>query len=155
MLRAETQCLSMKQRIWKEKLMSAKRILRQERSLAKLIYIEQIAMGWPGLSAEVEVICAEIGIPNINVKNVDVKTINEAIFFSNYREMKEEMEDKSKLEGVRNEDFREVQEYMKDKAIENVRMAFRVRTKMVQKVKGNFKKLFKNNLLCEDCILRL
>ena len=62
MLRADTNSLKMKQRIWLSKLMLARRILSQDNSLAKDIFKEQVSMGWPGLATEVKDICQKIGV---------------------------------------------------------------------------------------------
>ena len=50
-----------------------------------------------------------------------------------------------------NGDFREPQEYMQIRAIEKGRMVFRIRTRMVDKIKMNFKNMYKDNLKCEKC----
>ena len=62
MLRADTNSLKMKQRIWLSKLMLARRILSQDNSLAKDIFKEQVSMGWPGLATEVKDIYQKIGV---------------------------------------------------------------------------------------------
>ena len=49
-----------------------------EESLAHKVYMEQLAMGWPGLATEVGEICAELGIENVNTtkyNEYDYKTI--------------------------------------------------------------------------------
>ena len=90
MLRAETGSLKMRKRIQKQKLMLAKKISKEKENLAGAIYAEQVRMGWPGLADEVSRICKEVGLGDIN-ENGDVikKDIEEAIFYSNYKEMKE------------------------------------------------------------------
>jgi hypothetical protein len=40
--------------------------------------------------------------------------------------MKKEMDGMTKLEPIKNDDFRQAQEYFKNKSIENGRMAFRI-----------------------------
>ena len=42
---------------------------------------------------------------------------------------------------------------MKEKGVDRARMAFRIRTRMVSKIKMNFKNSFKENLKCENCDL--
>ena len=71
--------------------------------------------------------------------------IEKAIFYSNYKEMKAEMGKYEKLTAIKDE------EYMKEKAIEKARSVNRIRTKMVQRVKMNFKNMHKENLGCEYC----
>jgi len=108
-------------------------------------------MGWGGLSAEVEQICREIGVENVNEKVVSREELKTAVEWHNIKETKEEMEKLKKLEGVRNQDFRKPQEYMKEISVEKARQAFRVRSKMIQSVKMNFKNLHKNDLRCVKC----
>ena len=84
MLRIQSTSVKMKQRIWKMKLLMARKILSQERSLAKEIYTEQLKNDWPGLANEVKEICREIGIDNINEKEVTKEELDDAIYFHNY-----------------------------------------------------------------------
>ena len=105
-----------------------------------MIYLEQIDMNWPVLAKECEEICKKIGLYNINGYHVDKKDIEEHILYHNYKEFKEDMEKYDKLEEIKNEDIREVQSYMKMRSVEKVRMAFRIRSKMVTKIRLNFKK---------------
>ena len=151
MLVAETGCLKMKIRIWKMKLMLVRRIKRQEGSLARAIFDEQVAMGWPGLAQEAEQICKEVGLENVNKKEVCKEEIEEAMFYGNQKLLKEEMEKYSKLDAVKGGDFRREQDYLKENGIERARMAFRIRTRMVKKVKMNFKNEHRKNLRCENC----
>ena len=141
----------MKKRIQKQKLMLAKKISKEKESLAGAIYAEQVEMGWPGLAKEVENICKEVGLRNLNEGEVTKREIEEAIFYSNYKEMKGELEKYDKLAAIKDEDFTKEQEYMHEKAIEKARIAYRIRTKMVQRVKMNYKNMYKENLGCEFC----
>ena len=141
----------MKKRIQKQKLMLAKKISREKKSLAGAIYAEQVEMGWPGLAQEVTEICKEVGLKNLNEEEVTKKEIEDAIFYSNYNEMKAEIGMCDKLTSIKNEDFTKEQDYMKEKAIEKARTAYRVRTKMVQRVKMNFKNMYKEKFGCEYC----
>ena len=118
------------------------------------VYHQQLERSWPGLSKEVEDICNTIGIANINEKEVTKEELEDAIFFHNYREMKEDINKYKKLEDVKHEDMRELPEYMMEKSLETSRMAFRVRTKMVKSIKMNYKNSHKQNLMCDRCDLR-
>ena len=151
MLRAETASMRMKQRIWKMKLMLAARIAGQEGSLANQIYTEQLEMGWPGLAREVEDICKKCGVPDMNKQMMDKDQIEEAVFYSSYKETKEEMKNYEKLKDIKNEDFRVEQEYMNETAMDTARMAFRIRAKMVKNIKINFKNFYKDDLKCTEC----
>ena len=151
MLTAETASLRMKQRIWLQKLLLAKKILSQRDSLANQVYREQLKMGWKGLSTEVEQICKEIGVENMNENVVEKQELKIAVELHGYKEMKAIMENSKKLTNVKNEDFTKTQSYMEYKSVEQARQAFRVRSKMIKSVKMNFKNLHKNDLKCEKC----
>ena len=93
MLRAETGSLRMRKRIQKQKLTLAKKISKEKESLAGAIYAEQVKMEWPGLAEEVSRICKEVGLGDINKDEaLTKKEIEEAIFYSNYKDMKEELQ---------------------------------------------------------------
>ena len=86
--------------------------------------------------------------------NIPKSKIKEAIYYSHYKSMKEDIEKSSKLEDIKHEDFRKIQPYFMDKSIENTRLGFRIRTKMVEKIPGNYKNMYKNNkegLRCSHC----
>ena len=131
----------MKHCIGKEKLLLARNIASKEGSLAKAIYEEQIDMGWPGLASECEKICEEIGLKNTHGVVKDKDEIEDSVFYHNYKKMKEEMQRYSKLEEVRNEDFRDIQKYFEVKSLAKVRVAFRIRSKIIQTIKMNFKNM--------------
>ena len=81
MLRAESLSLQMEQRIWKMKLLLARSIL------GKAVYMEKVKNEWPGLAKEVKEICNNIGINNITEHMVEKETIDEALFYHNYKEI--------------------------------------------------------------------
>ena len=87
----------------------------------------------------------------MNEKSIDKNEIEDGIFYSNYKDMKTEMEKYEKLEDIKHEDFRKEQDYMHGKSVEKARLAYRIRTKLVNRVKMNFKNMYKNNLKCETC----
>ena len=152
MLTAETLSMKMKQRIWLQKLLTARSILQQEDSMAKQVYTEQLARGWPGLAREVSRICKEIGLKDINEVMSDKDEINEAVFYNNYKNMKEDMKSYKKLEDIRNEDFRSLPDYiLKEKSLDKVRMAYRIRCKMVNSIKVNHKSSYPGGLKCDWC----
>ena len=49
------------------------------------------------------------------------------------------------------ESFMKVQEYNNWKSVENARMAFKVRTNMVPKIKKNFRKKYGGDVVCDHC----
>ena len=87
----------------------------------------------------------------MNKEMMDKDQIEEAVFYSSYKETKEEMNKYEKLKDIKNEDFGVEQEYLKEKAMDTARMAFRIRTKMVKNIKMNFKNLYRNDLKCKEC----
>ena len=70
-LRAETRMIGMKHRVWLQKLLLLRRIQKQNKeTLSRKILDVQQANQWPGLAAEVKVICMELGIPDTNGREV-------------------------------------------------------------------------------------
>ena len=90
----------------------------------------------------------------LNDEFVSTKQIKEAISSYHYEDVKKELEKSTKLEEIKPEDFREPQKYMHDKSVENGRLAFQIRSKMVKDIPANFKNKFKNDsegLKCKYC----
>ena len=144
--------MKIKQRVWIEKLMTARSILCQDDSLARQVYDQQLAMGWPGLSSEVRNICKQVGLEDLNVKMQDKEVLKEAVFYHNYMEMKDDMQKYKKLERIRHEDFRNIPEYIiREKSIEKVRLAYRIRTNMINDIKTNYKNSHISSLQCDWC----
>ena len=155
-LRCETGMMGMKWRIWTAKIMLLVRIKSQDKSsLSRQVFEESHARGWPGLGEEVSQICREIGIPDVNDVCVNKEEIKTAIWNHHYADMKKELNNSKKLMDIRDEDFSEVQEYFKQKSVGNTRLAFRVRSKMVDEIPANFKNKFKSKgedgLICSYC----
>ena len=137
---AETNSMKMKQKIWKQKLIFTYGLKRKEGSLARSVYQEQKSMVWPGLASEVEEICKQIGLENIDEADIKKEEIEENVYYHNYKEMKDRMESYDELEDIKNDDFRKMQSYREIKSIDRVRMAFRIQSKMLKKIKMNMKK---------------
>ena len=151
--KAETGFLSMKHRIWAEKVSLAAAIRRMDvTSLPRQVMEEQVAYGWPGLVKEVFDICEEIMIPNVMEDDVPKRIIKEALIFHNCQEIRMEIETKKmkKLKDIKNEDFSETKQYMKKKSISESRTQFRIRTNMLE-LRGNMKGSHKNDLSCLGC----
>ena len=53
--------------------------------------------------------------------------------------MKKELSSSKNMEDVQHEDYRYIQPYFKEKSIENTCFSFRIRTKLVKNIPGNFK----------------
>ena len=63
-------------------------------------------------------------------------------------------EGSSKLQDIKNDDFSAIQGYFDDKNLENARTKFKIRTKMLEKIPGNFKNRYQNQengLKCNLC----
>ena len=93
-------------------------------------------MGWPGSWQEAKEICEEIGLPDMNEVDIPVKDIKEAIYEHHHKVLKEELKAEGKgtkkLKDIKNDNFRNVQDYFSDKSVANGRMAFKIRSQMVQ-----------------------
>ena len=101
----ETKTLSMKLRIWREKLSLALHIVRlPEDSIGKKIWEEQKLYGWPGLVAEVQEISKELDIDDVNTtklsKTAFRKTVTDACHQLNEARLHEEMVGKTKCEKI-------------------------------------------------------
>ena len=157
-LRCETKMIGMKWRIWQEKILLLLRIKKHnEEALCRQVYEEGRSRGWPGLGQEVSAICKELGIADVNEQMVSKCDVKKAIFENHYNEMVEKVKKQTKLEDIKEEDFRELQPYSDDKSVDNGRMAFRIRSQMVKDIPGNFKNMYrvrgtvKDGLTCPDC----
>ena len=148
-LRSKTNMIGAKWRIREAKCLLLKQIqLLEDTALAKTVRQEAEARGWPGLNQEVREICKQVGMQDTNKHNISKSKIKEAIFYS------QELFISKKLEEIQKEDYRTIQPYFKEKSIENTRLAFRIRTKIVSQIPGNFKNMYKNTengLNCSHC----
>ena len=80
----------------------------------------QSKLGWPGLVSEVEKMCKEVGLRSLNEDaGITKQEIKEAIFYSNYKEMKSAIAKYDKLEAIKHENLTKEQEYMKEKVRES------------------------------------
>ena len=59
-----------------------------------------------------------------------------------------QFEHSSKLQDIKNCDFSTYQTYFNDKSIENARTKFKIRSKMLEKIPGNFRNKYKNIQNC-------
>ena len=155
-LRSETGLMSMKLRIWKKKVMMIHHLKNlSDSSLAKQVWREQLQQDWPGLAREASIICEELGIKNVNESQTgrqELKTlVNNACRGRNERELKEQMQGMSKMEDLMSQDCN-AKPYLESKSLNEVRETFRLRTKMIEGIRGNFKNMYpgdKGN--CEGC----
>ena len=140
----ETKTLSMKLRIWREKLSLALHIVRlKEDSLANRIWKEQKQYGWPGLAAEIKRITEVLlGIEDVNTteltKSAFRMQVTEACHRLNEERLREEMEGKRKCQKILADGYGR-KEYFNKKIPAQVRMYFSTRTDMLA-IAGNFSK---------------
>ena len=86
----------------------------------------------------------------MNKVMLNKEEIDDAIFYQDYKEKKEDIEKSKKLKEIKHEDFRYLPDYfVKEKSIEKVRLAYRFRSKMVNDIKSNFKNSHKEGLQCD------
>ena len=137
---AETATMRTKWRVWQEKLLLVKRLQRQKTtSLARLVYEEQVKLGWPGLAEEASKICVTIGLPDINMCKVKKEDIHNAIFFNHLKDLKDNLKDSKKLEKIVHQDYCKEQEYLHGKSLDCIRTQFRIRTEMLESFKDNYR----------------
>ena len=93
-LRAETRIITMKYRVWQQKLLLLRRIQRQsQETLSRQILEAQQA----NLSAEVKDICLELGIPYINENNMSERDIQKAVLEHHNRQLVLEVSKSKKI----------------------------------------------------------
>ena len=71
------------------------------------------------------------------------KEIQRAIKRSHYDDMMTQFQNSKKLKDIRNIDFSHFQEYFNDRDLETSRMKIKIRSKMLEKIPGNFKNRYK------------
>ena len=150
-LRAETGLRSMKHRIWFEKVSLVLAIRRMQGGLAKEVYEEQVAHGWPGLAKEVEVICSTIGVPDANNNIVNKRDLDKALRTHDGSEIREKFGKYKKIDRIVEDDPTEPKIYMKQKSLSDSRLIFRLRTEMVD-VRDNMRNKYKGSSVhCDAC----
>ena len=110
-------------------------------------------MGWPGLGKEVSEICEKVGLPDLNDVDMPKQDIRKAINNHHWRAVREKIESSKKIIDLVSDDFAEAQKYFHDRSVENGRLAFRIRTQMVDEIPANFKNKYKKeeDLICQFC----
>ena len=161
-IQAEMNAMSFKWRIWLQKCLLLRRIkMKDETALAKKVYLESIKYGWPGLARDVKNICLKIGIPDLNYHDNTKVNIKKAIRANYFSCLKTEISKGGKLSDITfNNNISKFQDYMHFTSLNNARLAFRIKSQMVDKIPCNFKKKYskRNNptnrdegLYCPHC----
>ena len=149
-LRAETGLLSMKHRVWGEKLNLIMAIQRTK-GLANLLYQEQVYQDWPGLAVETRNICEILGMTDVNQNALKKTDIAKAIKTHDGKEIVQKMMKYEKVDKIKDDDPTMPKEYLETRSIADCRMLFRLRTEMVD-LKDNMRGRYKGyNTNCEAC----
>ena len=97
-LRSETKSTGMKWKVWEAKCLLLRQIQQlEDTALAKRVCQEAEDRNLPGLKQEVRDICRKIGIKDINQYNVSKSQIKDAMFYSHYSDMKQELSSSKKM----------------------------------------------------------
>ena len=126
--------LDIEHRVYLEKVCLVTSVMfkySEEENYARELMQEQLAMGWGGLTREVEEICSTVGLPNACTQFISREKVLEHIKLSSLRKLKLEMQSLSKLDSIKNEDLRRPQKYMEEVSLEDSRLEFRWRTGML------------------------
>ena len=78
----------------------------------------------------------------MNNEFVQTKSIQTAIIDHHYQDMKIQITGYKKLENMADEDLREVQTYFNGKYVAKGRLAFRIRSQILDNIPANFKSKF-------------
>ena len=113
----------------------------QDGTLSKEICNELVKRGWQGLAKEATKICQDLELPNIIQERIGKikweSLVKKAVKEKHEEELKEEVDSKTKLAEIKYEDMKR-KEYFHRKSLEDTRLLFRIRTRMVD-LKANFK----------------
>ena len=150
----ETGLLSMKLRIWKEKLMMVMH-LRQlgEETLAKKVYTEQRNNGYPGLVKETTKICKELHIEDCNttlMSKAEYKVLlSQLLKVKDESLLREQAKEKSKCERIMREKYGK-KDYISKLTIGEVRKFYRTRVGLLPFANNfkNDKRFARTNWMC-------
>ena len=139
-------------RVWEQKLLLAKAIMEQEEEvLARQVYVDQVALGLPGLAKEVQEICLTVGLPDICQTDITKDDIKEKIYWHHMKCLKEELQ-KLEVKGAEllKADLRSPQEYFKTSSLPTARMAFRVQNRMLD-IPADMPGRYIGRMQCSGC----
>ena len=153
-LRTQAGMMDCERRIWVEKVCMVVRVLhtqQEEENLCREVLQVQMAMGWPGLIQEVQVICRTVGLDDVTKKYLNRQEVKEYIKYYDMKLAKSDMAPLEKCTAIRHRDFRSVQPYMYEKSLEQSRLEFQWETRMVD-LRTNMKgKYTKDKYSCPHC----
>ena len=125
-----------------------------EEFLVKEVYNTAMENGWPGLHREVNEICEELMINDLNYNGYSKKELDQIFKLKQKEYIYSEIDKSKKLHNLKFDNFDSFADYFKNKNIKDVRNKFRIRTNMVKNIPTNFRNLHKydqTKLLCEYC----
>ena len=153
-LRTQAAMMDCEHCIWVEKASLVARILHSsqgEDNLSREILEVQLAMGWPGLTREVQDICKKVGLQDVTKKYICRKEIYENIQCYDMKIVKEKMATLEKCQYIRNRDLRVIQPYMLEKSLQQSRMEFLWDTMMIDTQTTMKSKYEKDKYSCPHC----
>ena len=129
-----------KWRVWQEKLFVIKRLQKQKvASMSRMVYEQQVQLGWPGLAEEGKQICNTLGLQDINLFKVKKEEITHAVFTNHYKDLKDKLKDSKKMNRISHEDYTREQSYIHGKSVDRIRTEFRIRSEMLESFKDNYR----------------
>ena len=151
-LRSQAGMISMKYRVWTEKVCLVAKLLHRTKpgNYARLIMEEQILMGWEGITKEATDICKKVGLPDVAIKDIRRDDVIFAMKYHHMANLKEEMRPYDKLERIKNKDCSDMQAYMRDKSLEDSRLEFKWETNMLDS-RTTMKNKYKNTKFPKSC----
>ena len=95
----------------------------------------------------------------MNDEEVTPNSVRTAIIEHHYADMRKKMSKYKKLDQIKYEDFRKDHNYFNVKSVEHGRLAFKIRSRMLENIPKNFKSKFmkigEDALICpQNCRLR-
>ena len=83
------------------------------------------------MAPEVTIICKRIVFPDVNRNVLQKDKTKEAVFYNDYKDLKENIYKYKKLDRIKHQDFTVMQLYMKNKSSDKCRTKFRLGTDML------------------------
>ena len=119
--------------------------------LARQVFVDQVALGLPGLAKEIQEICQTIGLPDMCYVGVSKEEIKEKIYLNHMKCLKEELM-KLEVKGAEllKADLRSPQSYFKTSSLPTARMAFRVQNRMLD-IPADMPGRYIGRMQCSGC----
>ena len=141
-------------RVWVEKVCLVGRIFhtgKEKENLCREVLEVQLAMGWPGLTKEVQEICKTVGLRDVTQKYLNREEVIEYIQYYDMKCAKDKMAPLEKCRVIRNRDCRFVRPYMYQESLEQSRLEFLWESCMVDTRTTMKAKYEKDKYNCPHC----